>query len=179
MNDIKEVEENSISDTELRKYLPGAKIVVYNELKNYKDIEELLPKDKSYFILLYRDSSNAGHWVSLKRTKKGIEYFCSYGTPIDGQLKWYPDGMNKQFGQYIPYLTMLLNKTKLDVFWNDIRYQSNDDDIVTCGRHSIFNMLGYLNDNMDLKKYYNYMKKLKGKGTFDEVVSKRINLILD
>ena len=171
-NDIKEVEENSISDTEIRHYLPNARIIEYPDLKNYETIEELLPEIGSYIILLYLDTPNSGHWVTIKRDKNGINYFCSYGTYPDGQLKWYGEDLFKKFNGR-PYLTDLFNKTKLDVYYNDIDYQSKKEDIVTCGRHVLF----FIKSGKDLKDYFKSMKK--GKGSFDEKVSKAINVILD
>ena len=43
----------SMSDDDIRYYLPDAKILTYSELSNIKKIEDLLPRHKSYFILLY------------------------------------------------------------------------------------------------------------------------------
>ena len=171
-NDIKEVKKNSISDTEIRHYLPNARIIEYPDLKNYETIEELLPTIGSYIILLYLDTFNSGHWVTIKRDKNGINYFCSYGTYPDGQLKWYGEDLFKKFNGR-PYLTDLFNKTKLDVYYNDIDYQSKKEDIVTCGRH----VINYIKSNKDLKDYFKSMKK--GKGSFDEKVSRAINVILD
>ena len=171
---LKAIEQNSISDTEIRYYLPNAKILSYPELKNYNNIEQLLPKIGSYFILLYLDTPNSGHWTCLKRTKKGVEYFCSYGTPVDGQLReWYSDELREELDEDVPYLSNLLNKTKLDVFYNDIDYQSKKEDIVTCGRH----MINYIKSDKDLKSYFISMKK--GKGSYDEKVSYNIAVILD
>ena len=61
----------SMDDTAIRHYLPKAKIVTYNELSKVKTIENLLPKHKSYFILLYPVSSTtSGHWVCMTRYDK-------------------------------------------------------------------------------------------------------------
>ena len=50
MNSIK---YESMDDLDIEFYLPKVRLVVYNDLKKYKTIEKLLPKDKSYFIVLY------------------------------------------------------------------------------------------------------------------------------
>ena len=49
-NDVKYI---AMGDDDIRYYLPKATIITYDELSNYKQIEDLLPKHKSYFILLY------------------------------------------------------------------------------------------------------------------------------
>jgi hypothetical protein len=175
---IKEIEENSISDAEIRYYLPSANILTYPELSIIEDIEQLLPRNDSYFILLYLDTENSGHWVSLKRFNNNIDYFCSYGTFPDDQIrKWYGAKLAKQLGQNKLYLSNLLNKTKLNVNYNDVDYQNKNIDIVTCGRWCI----DFIKSGKNLKQYYKMMQKLRkqtGK-TYDELISDRISIILD
>ena len=180
-NPLNAVEKNSVSDYELKKYLPDAKIIMYPELKKFGRIEEILPVNKSYAVILYLETENTGHWVSIKRNGDNLEFFCSYGSEIDEPLTWYDKETNEYLGQGVPYLTILVNKSNFDVFYNDIRYQSNNDDIVTCGRHLIFNIQKFLNYGDDLFEYYDLMKHLKKeeKLDYDEIVSKYINLILD
>ena len=43
----------SMEDKDIRHYLPNAKIITYDELSNLQNISELLPKHKSYVIILY------------------------------------------------------------------------------------------------------------------------------
>jgi hypothetical protein len=175
---IPDVEYNSISDTELKFYLPNVVIKTYPELENIKNIEELLPENHSYFILLYLDTPNSGHWTCLKRFNNDINYFCSYGTYPDKQMNWYGKELRKQLGEDKLYLTKLLNKTDLKVNYNDIEYQNDDNlDIVTCGRHCI----NFIKSKKDLKEYYKMMKKLKKESgkTYDEIVSEIIDVILD
>ena len=72
-NDVK---YQSMGDDDIRYYLPDSKILTYSELSNYKKIEDLLPRHKSYFILLYPIKSESdGHWVCLTRFDKMVEYF--------------------------------------------------------------------------------------------------------
>ena len=78
-NDVK---YQSMSDDDIRYYLPDAKILIYrySELSNVKKIEDLLPRHKSYFILLYPvQSTSSGHWVCLTRFAKMIEYLIVTG----------------------------------------------------------------------------------------------------
>ena len=175
---MEEVELNSISDTELKYYLPDCNIKTYPELRNIKDIEELLPKNDSYFILLYLDTPNSGHWTTLKRFNNDIQYFCSYGTYPDKQMNWYGKELREELGESELYLTKLLNKTGLNVNYNDVDYQNKDNlDIVTCGRHCI----NFIKSKKDLKQYFKMMQKLKkdsGKD-YDELVSEKIDVILD
>ena len=58
-NDVKRI---SMDDSDIRFYLKDAKILTYSELSNVKKIEDLLPRHKSYFILLYPVKSDSdGH----------------------------------------------------------------------------------------------------------------------
>ena len=85
-NDVKRI---SMDDTDIRYYLPDSKILTYSELSNVKKIEDLLPRHKSYFILLYPvQSEQSGHWVCLTRFSKMIEYVDSYGEKPDVPLTW-------------------------------------------------------------------------------------------
>ena len=175
---IKQVEENSISDAEIRYYLPSANIMTYPELNIIEDIEQLLPRNDSYFILLYLDTKNSGHWVTLKRFNNDIQYFCSYGTYPDDQIrKWYGVELATELKENKLYLSNLLNKTKLNVNYNDMNYQNKNIDIVTCGRH----MINFIKSKKDLKQYYKMMQKLKRdkKMSFDEIVSSNFDIILD
>ena len=175
---IPDVEYNSISDTELKFYLPNVVIKTYPELQNINDIEQLLPENNSYFILLYLDTPNSGHWTCLKRFNNDINYFCSYGTYPDKQMNWYGKELRKELGEDKLYLTKLLNKTGLKVRYNDVDYQNDQNlDIVTCGRHCI----NFIKSNKNLKEYYTMMKKLKKESgkTYDELVSEKVDVILD
>lgn len=175
---LKQVEENSISDAEIRYYLPSANIMTYPELYIIQDIEQLLPRHDSYFVLLYLDTQNSGHWTVLKRFNNDIQYFCSYGTYPDDQIrKWYGKELATELKENKLYLTNLLNKTKLNVNYNDMDYQNKNIDIVTCGRH----MINFIKSKKDLKQYYKMMQKLRkqtGKD-YDELVSDNISVILD
>ena len=175
---IKQVEENSISDAEIKYYLPSANIMTYPELDIIQDIEQLLPRNDSYFVLLYLDTPNSGHWCTLKRFNNDIDYFCSYGTYPDDQIrKWYGKKLATELKENKLYLTNLLNKTKLKVNYNDMDYQNKNIDIVTCGRH----MINFIKSKKDLKQYYKMMQKLRKETgeDYDELVSGRISVILD
>jgi hypothetical protein len=92
--------------------------------------------------------------------------------PIDN---WFKDNSSQQN----KYLSKLLNKTKLKVYYNPIDYQQSKKDISTCGRHCCFRIINMNKYNRDLSKYHNVMKELKGKSkyNYDEIVSYMINLM--
>lgn len=176
---------SALGDDDIKKYLPNAKIMKYSDLRNYKSIEDLLPSNKTYAIILYENQKNKGHWVCIMRykdKKKGdlIEFFDSLaddGKP-DSQLKWVSSETNKFLGQGKPILTTLLNKSNLPVIYNKFKFQSEGNnidgkDINTCGKHCIFRIINLLNHNRNLEDYYKLMAtaKKQSKNTFDEIVA--------
>ena len=70
---MNEIKYESMDDQDIRYYLPNAVILKYNQLSKYKTIQQLLPSNKSYIILLYPvGSENSGHWVALTRFNSKI-----------------------------------------------------------------------------------------------------------
>jgi hypothetical protein len=178
---LKNIIETPMSDSDIRIYLPSARIVEYPELSNYNSIEELLPDEKSYIILMYKQSPQYGHWVAVMREPNNIfSYFDPYGLTVDAPLKyWNTKPQNKKLGQSALFLSNLFDETKHKVMFNDVNYQSSYNKLTsTCGAHCIFRILQLLKHNMTLKQYYTFMKKLKKqeKLTWDEIVAKYISI---
>jgi hypothetical protein len=150
-----------IGDDKIRKYLPDARIFKYSELSNYNNIEELLPYNKSYFIILAESAPNYGHWVSVSRLNDVIQYFDSYGDYPSTFLKWNTKEKNDELGQDHQYLNKLFDKTPLEVIYNCYDFQDDDNDIATCGRHQILYILLMKEDGLTLKDYVKKLKQLK------------------
>lgn len=175
--DLEEIEETPMADSTIREYLPDAKIIKYDDLNDLTSIEELLPSNKSYAIMLVEHAPNNGHWLALSRYDDIIEHFCSYGSKPDEYLKWNNETTNEKLGQGRKRLTELLNNYSGEVVYNPIEYQLDARDIQTCGRHDVYRIQKLLNDNMDLDQYYQHMKDMKNKigGSFDDVVASIIS----
>ena len=170
-NDVKRI---SMDESDIRFYLKDAKILTYSELSNYKKIEELLPIHKSYFILLYPvQSESSGHWVSLTRYGRTVEYFDSYGKKPDEPLTW------GKYNNVHRRLSELLNNTKLRVDYNNIDFQNNKDvTISTCGAYAVFRILTMIEMNADLEKNNIILKTLKETNvdkSYDDIVVEFIN----
>ena len=119
------IKYESMDDDDIRYYLPKARLMLYNELKN-KTIEKLLPKHKSYIIVLYPViSERNGHWICLTRFNSTIEYFDSYGAKPDVPFTWH----TSNFKDNSRYLTEMLRKTKLRIVYNDISFQNKKEGI--------------------------------------------------
>ena len=170
MNTIKYI---AMDDTDIRHYLPKAKILTYNQLSKVKDIEKLLPHHKSYFILLYPvETTTNGHWVCMTRYDKTLEYFDSYGLPPDKPLDW------GQFKQTPHYLSQLLAKQKLRIHYNTIDFQNKRDyAISTCGAFVVFRILTLTEMNLDLEKNNIMLNTLKDtqEKSYDDIVVEFIN----
>lgn len=177
----KELIETPLDDKEIKKYLKNPKILKISELKKYNNIDELLPNEKDYTILLYESSKNVGHWVGLLKYNNTIEFFCSIaddGRP-DSQLFWIDNSINENLGQFA-YLTRLLLNSDYDVIYNKLKFQKQSDNknnVNCCGRHCCFRIINLINHNMNLKQYQKYMKDLKkkSKNNYDELVTHLIN----
>lgn len=181
----KKIIASPLGDDDIKKYLPDAKIMKYTDLKKFKTIEELLPENKSYAIILYENQKNKGHWVAIMRyndKKRGdlIEFFDSLaddGKP-DSQLNWVSNETNKFLGQGKPILTPLLNSSNLPVIYNKFKFQSegnkrDGNSINTCGKHCVFRIINLLKHNRNLEDYFKLMSKSKkqSKNTYDEIVA--------
>lgn len=171
---VEEIIEEPMDDGDIRAYYPNAKIIKYSDLKNYKTITQLLPKDKSYVIILYQHAANEGHWVMLMRYGKTIEFFCSYGSVIDGPLRWTNPKARALLGEAVPYLTnMLKAQNEFNVIHNPVQYQSKGTNKATCGAHCVMRLSQMLNHGQDLTDYYDYMAKIKKESglSYDEIVA--------
>lgn len=177
---IEEIEETPMTDEDIRSYFPNIKTISYHDLKNYSSINQILPKNKSYCIILYESGPNSGHWTALMRYNNTIEFFCSYGSSVDECLKWISPEQNKALGIYEPYLTNLLLKSKMKVIYNPIQYQKEKKkkDVNTCGRYCILRIQKML-DGFDLQSFYKllYLCHKKFNIDYDKLVSSLITKV--
>jgi hypothetical protein len=152
-----------MTDADLERHtgIKPADIIKYSELKNYNDITDLLPSDKSARIILIEDKYNSGHWVALLRYGKTIEYFNSYGAKWDTDWKFVNKMMRMILGENTNEMTRLMDKAKQEgweTIWNEKRFQKLDSKIQTCGRWCVFRIemmkMGY-----NLKEFQAFIKK--------------------
>jgi hypothetical protein len=171
---VEETIEEPMDDSDIRQYLPNAKVMRYSGLARLSDIEQLLPTDKSYVILLYENTPGSGHWVALMRYGKTIEFFCSYGSKIDAPLRWQNPKDNAMLGQSRPFLSILLNKAKgkFRAIHNPVAYQSSKQGVATCGAWDVMRINQMKNHNQDLHEFHDYMESVKKETglTYDEIV---------
>jgi len=165
----KELIKDPIDDAEIKVENDDVRIMTYNDLEPYKNIDELMPKDKEAIMLLYlTESDKSGHWCCLVKNDNNLYYFDSYSKKIDEPLTWDGQHIMKE-----PYLTNIVdNSPNYNVFENTKQYQKPSTHINTCGRHclSFIQFNNYY--NCDLFQYYEIMNYLKNKmkKTYDELV---------
>lgn len=171
---VEEVIEEPMDDGDIRAYFPNAKIIRYSSLAKLGNIEQLLPRDKSYAFLLYEDSPGSGHWIVLLRYGTTIEFFCSYGSGIDAPLRWYNPKDNAMLGQSKPYLSLLLKKAgkRFKAIHNAVPFQSKKQGVATCGAWDVMRVNQLVNHNQDLHEFQDYMEQMKKETglTYDEIV---------
>jgi len=178
--EIEEKIEDPLDDSEIREYLPDAKIFTYKELSKYKNINQLLPNPIDYAIILYLDEPSKGHWTAILKYNNKIEMFDPYGIKeLDEELDWVPCTERIKLGVAIPYITRLFNSIKKPQkgILSTFEYQDDHYNVNTCGRHVVYRILKLLNNNMNIDEYYKHMKKLRKEFnlTYDEIVSTNIN----
>lgn len=162
-----------LSDDDLKYYL-GAdvkkQIITFSDLDNYNTIENLLPKNRSYKIILIEEEKNRGHWVSIMRYDNTIEYFNSYGTKPTNDLNFVSTIKNKLLGQSKDLIKSLLDDALAlgyKVIYNTKKFQKLGPNINTCGRHICCRLVAMTKLLYDLEQYINYIDQFKKKYNVD------------
>ena len=131
------------SDSDIERWLGQDCIIKYSDLANYNNINDLLPNDKDFKIILIESSVNQGHWVAIMKYGDIIEYFNSYGTKPEYDFKFISNMIKHLLGQGGNLLTKLL-KTKdkgQKIYYNKKKLQRINDSINTCGRWVVARVL--------------------------------------
>ena len=69
-----------LGDDDIRHILGNStKIIKYSELSTFNDLDELLPNENDYCIILYEHEPSSGHWVCLLKYNGTFEFFDAYG----------------------------------------------------------------------------------------------------
>lgn len=137
---IKHLKKISLSNEDVMKLLNGkSNLVLYPDIINYNNIDELLGKYGAC-IILYLTEENYGHWCCIFRDKDVIQFFDSYGEMVDNALNYAMDPyFKKKGGMDLPLLTSLLLDAydKYEIRFNNFKFQEDKKDINTCGRFCV------------------------------------------
>ena len=166
----------ALSDADLQRILgDDTKIIKYSELSHLNDLDELLPKDKDYCVVLYEERLDLGHWTALSKYDGVFEHFDPYGVKPDNQLKWLSMRQRHSLNQATPYLSNLLKKE--DYIYNNVHYQDPDSFVNTCCSHVAHRLYRLTYQDMTLEEYYRHMKTIKDRFNvgYDIIVAEFIN----
>jgi len=159
-NDVRRMMTTPLSDSDLKKILgDDIKIIIHSSLSNVSNLRDILTKDRDCMVILYEQKRLSGHWTCLTREGDIFTFFDPYGIAPDNELKWLNMAQRYKLHEDVPYLSNLLNSEQY--VYNKIDFQQNDSRIETCGDHVCSFLYHFLNENMDLKQYQEYMKDLK------------------
>lgn len=173
------------SDSDIKDYLPGVKIKTYSEIKNIKNIDDLIPGNCGSIILLLEWDVNKGHWVCLSKYMEGkkvcVEFFNSYGEKPGFEVEMLSKSLNKMLDQSPRDILDILDDSfyrKRNVIYNARKLQKEGNDIATCGKHCILRSLLLKKCDMDLKAYLKFMTAMskKLKLSPDEIVTLMIEV---
>jgi hypothetical protein len=161
----------ALSDQDIRRLNPRTKLILYEDVKKYKNIDQLLSPFDSVIILYEwqrtKDAS-VGHYITVNRVNDGIvEHFDSYAIKPDNELKQLKDAstaFKKMTGQDHKYLLDLYIKSPHQISYNHYPLQSLSDDISTCGR---FCVIRSLYRRLPLEEFAKFF--INKRGTPDEI----------
>jgi hypothetical protein len=153
-----------IDSADIDRYLDAgsSKIIKYSELDQFRTIEELLPKDIDYKIILVEQNPNSGHWTCILRYGKTIEWFDSYGIKPDGELSFISKVKNRLLGQDVKLLSLLLNDAKSrgwNVIWNKKKLQQLKNGVNTCGRWCLLRITMLTQFFFGLDEFIDFIEK--------------------
>jgi hypothetical protein len=187
-NNLKKILSYSYSNYDIQHYLgEDAKILEYQELKQYSNLFELLPNDKSYAVILIEVKQNVGHWICICRSGNGatngiIYYMDPYGKGVDEELKLISPWWRRKLNETEKLLLKLVNDCPYEIEYNGLDVESHKSYVSTCGRwccwfimyflkgHTLEQFQYMLNYMVESKNYEKY-KDLK----YDLLVIQEIN----
>lgn len=136
--------------------IPKQEILKYSDLSDYKSIQELLPNNRDFKIILLEYTPNNGHWVVCYKLDDKYFYFNSYGNAPDNDLNCINKCVKIMLGENVREFSRLLGKNKM--IHSAKRFQRGNSQV--CGRlvcmRVMFLQMGY-ND----KEFDEFMEKMK------------------
>jgi hypothetical protein len=137
-----EIRGYSLGEDDIHRMIPTLKIITYPQLFDYDNILDALDEKGRLMILYLTENQVTGHWVCLLKQHRGgkdyIEYFDPYGGyKPDEEKEWISKQKQREFGQDTNYLTELLRNSGMKVTYNRYPFQSERDNVNTCGRHCV------------------------------------------
>jgi hypothetical protein len=154
MEQIERLEKVPLSDKDLVRMLgPDAKrvrVMMYEDLKNYKSLHELLPNEYDAVIVLLQiqspGASPVGHWITLMNHGTHFEHFDSYGLDPDEELSITHEHS---------HLTDIIKNTQARVETSQYKLQAKKEAVNTCGRWAVVRSKNY---KLEKKEFVNFIR---------------------
>lgn len=171
-NQIADIKSYALSNDDINEILqPDTKIFTYPQFANMDSIDECFDRLGRCVFLFLTKSETSGHWVCMFKKGDSIEYFSSYGDKPEAERCWLDEEQLEELGQDEPYLNQLLKKSKYKVFYSTHQYQSDKEDIASCGRWCVMRLIC---KDMSNLQFYNLVKaqmKERGLKSADDLVA--------
>jgi hypothetical protein len=127
----------SLSDADIRHILgQNCKIVEYCDLDKFSNMDDLLPGETDYVIILIESQQNSGHWTCITKRDKVISMMDSYGVKLQDELNFVSRAMNRVLGNTKQELENLIKSCAddVEVIYNKTPLQSQSPTVASCGR---------------------------------------------
>lgn len=136
----------------------NSKVIIYTELNDISNINELFKDTDSLIILYLLESQFSGHYTTLFKNKDSknndiFNFFDPYGFSVDKQLDFLTQEQRKELDEKKNVLYKLLEP--YDVIFNNIRFQGRGTQ--TCGQHVTYRLH---NKGLSAQQYYDKFKKM-------------------
>ena len=139
---LEKVKAFPLSDSDIRGLLgDDIKIITYPQLSQMKSIDDAFDSKGRSIMLIPNQSPTSGHWVAMLNKPSGIEFFDSYGEAPEEQKGGMSRSRLEALDIENPDLTRLLRASGKPVYYNTRDYQSEKNNVATCGRHAATRLL--------------------------------------
>lgn len=150
------IKEYALSNDDINVILePDTKVFAYPKFNQMRHIDEAFDKLGRCVFLFLTQSPTSGHWVCMFKRENQIHYFDSYGGKPDAQREWLSQEELDALDESEPTLTYLLRQSGYRVFYSTYKYQSDKNDINSCGRWCVARLI--CKDATDVQ-FYNLVK---------------------
>lgn len=155
---LQQIKAYSLSNDDINEILePDTKIISYPKFGEMSSIDEAFDNIGRCVFLFLTESESSGHWLCMfKRADNVIEYFDSYGGKPEAQRAWLSEEQLDDLDEGEPYLMNLLKASGYKVYYNTVKYQTDKNDINTCGRWITARLIC---KDMSNQQFYNLVRE--------------------
>jgi hypothetical protein len=155
--DLATIKAYALSNDDINEILePDTTIFSYPRFCTMNHIDEAFDQLGRCVFLFLTESESSGHWLCMfKRPNNEIHYYDSYGEKPDAQRKWLTEEQLEALGEEEPCLTELLKASGYKVYYNTVQYQTDKQDINSCGRWCVARLIC---KDMDDRQFHNLVR---------------------